>query len=73
MRDIDEWMIRNLVVISSRFHLMPDIGHITVGSECIAPSSDSVHNLGVQFDTILHVILVLTNTLRTFVNHHSII
>ena len=71
MNDIDEWMIRNyLVVISSRFHPMPDIGHITVGSECIAPC-DSVHNLGVQFDSIL--ILVLTNTLRTFVNHHSII
>ena len=38
VRDIDEWMIRNylklnqdktdLVVISSRFHPMPDIGHI---------------------------------------------
>ena len=39
---------------------MPDIGHITVGSECIAPC-DSVHNLGVQFDSIL--ILVLTNTI----------
>ena len=61
MRDIDEWMIRNylklsqdktdLVVISSRFHPMPDIGHITVGSECIAPR-DSVRNLGVQFDSI---------------------
>ena len=49
-----------LVVISSRFHPMPDIGHITVGSECIAPC-DSVHNLGVQFDSIL--ILVLTNTI----------
>ena len=61
VRDIDEWMIRNylklnqdktdLVVISSRFHPMPDIGHITVGSECIAPC-DSVRNLGVQFDSI---------------------
>ena len=61
VRDIDEWMIRNylklnqdktdLVVISSRFHPMPDIGHITVGSECIAPR-DSVCNLGVQFDSI---------------------
>ena len=56
MRDIDEWMIRNqdktdLVVISSRFHPMPDIGHVTVGSECIAPC-DSVRNLGVQFDSI---------------------
>ena len=30
---------------------MPDIGHITVGSECIAPR-DSVRNLGVQFDSI---------------------
>ena len=30
---------------------MPDIGHITVGSECIAPY-DSVRNLGVQFDSI---------------------
>ena len=59
--DIDEWMIRNylklnqdktdLVVISSRFHPMPDIGHITVGSECITPC-DSVRNLGVQFDSI---------------------
>ena len=61
VRAIDEWMIRNylkrnqdktdLVVISSRFHPMPDIGHITVGSECIAPC-DSVRNLGVQFDSI---------------------
>ena len=61
VRDIDEWMIRNylklnqdktdLVVISSRFHPMPDIDHITVGSECIAPR-DSVRNLGVQFDSI---------------------
>ena len=61
VRDIDEWMIRNylklnqdktdLVVISSRFHPMPDIGHITVGSECITPR-DSVRNLGVQFDSI---------------------
>ena len=61
VRDIDEWIIRNylklnqdktdLVVISSRFHRMPDIGHITVGSECIAPC-DSVRNLGVQFDSI---------------------
>ena len=30
---------------------MPDIGHITVGSECIAPR-DSVRNLGVKFDSI---------------------
>ena len=30
---------------------MPDIGHITVGSECIAPC-DSVRNLGIQFDSI---------------------
>jgi len=61
VRDIDEWMIRDylklnqdktdLVVISSRFHPMPDIGHITVGSECIAPC-DSVRNSGVQFDSI---------------------
>ena len=61
VRAIDEWMIRNylklnqdktdLVVISSRFHPMPDIGHITVGSECIAPC-DSVRNLGVQFDSV---------------------
>ena len=61
VRDIDEWMIRNylklnqdktdLVVICSRFHPMPDIGHITVGSECIAPR-DSVRNLRVQFDSI---------------------
>ena len=58
----------DLVVISSRFHPMPDIGHITVGSECIAPC-DSVRNLAVQFDSIL----VLRSTLRTFVNHHSII
>ena len=79
MRDIDEWMIRNylklnqdktdLVVISSRFHPMPDIGHITVGSECIAPC-DSVRNLG-GFSLIAY--LVLRNTLRTFVNNHSII
>ncbi|CAH3145584.1 unnamed protein product [Porites lobata] len=33
---------------------MPDIGHITVGSECIAPR-DSVRNLGVQFDSIFMV------------------
>ena len=32
-------------------HPMPDIGHITVGSDCIAPR-DSVRNLGVQFDSI---------------------
>ena len=61
VRDIDEWMIRNylklnqdkmdLVVISSRFHPMPDIGHIAVGSERIAPCH-SVRNLGVQFDSI---------------------
>jgi len=30
---------------------MPDIGHITIGSECITPC-DSVRNLGVQFDSI---------------------
>ena len=78
VRDIDEWMIRNylklnqdktdLVVISSRFHPMPDIGHITVGSECIAPC-DSVRNLG--FSLIAY--LVFRSTSRTFVNHHSII
>ena len=66
VRDIDEWMIRNylklnqdktdLVVISSRFHPMPDIGHITVGSECIAPR-DSVRNLGVQFDSIFKILV----------------
>ncbi|CAH3044779.1 unnamed protein product [Porites lobata] len=38
----------DLVVISSRFHPMPDIGHITVGSECIAPR-DSVRNLGFKY------------------------
>ena len=61
VRDFNEWRIRNylklhqdktdLVVISPRFHPMPDIGHITVGSECIAPC-DSVRNPGVQFGSI---------------------
>ena len=41
----------DLVVISSTFHPMADIGHITVGSERIAPC-DSVRNVGVQFDNI---------------------
>ena len=58
----------DLVVISSRFHPTPDIGHITVGSECIAPC-DSVRNLGVQFDSIFSFEEHIKNICKSSFHH----